>query len=139
MILLFGGGIAIAKAFVQSGLSAEISQLIFRFGAYPSISVIAILTLAVSLLTEVTSNTATTNLLMPILAAAASSAKIDPAVLMVPAAMAASCAFMLPVATAPNTIVFGSQRIPIKSMVREGLVLNFIAVSVIVVVCYTLF
>ena len=138
VILLFGGGIAIAKAFTTSGLSKEISQLIFVFGTFPTISMIAILTLGVSFLTELTSNTATTNLLMPILAAAATAADIEPAILMVPAAMAASCAFMLPVATAPNTIVFGSQKISIKSMFKEGLVLNFIAVSAIIIVCHLL-
>lgn len=75
---------------------------------------------------------------MPILAPAALAAGLDPALLMVPAAMSASCAFMLPVATPPNAIVFGTGRTPIASMVREGLVLNFIGVTVITTVCYFL-
>ncbi|MFK7827810.1 MAG: DASS family sodium-coupled anion symporter [Oligoflexales bacterium] len=139
VVLLFGGGIAIAKAFVSSGLSDEISSFIVQFRGYPTLSIVAILTLAISFLTELTSNTATTNLLMPILAATATSANLDPAILMVPAAMAASCAFMLPVATAPNTIIFGSQKVPIKSMLREGLVLNLVAVLAIILVCHFLF
>jgi sodium-dependent dicarboxylate transporter 2/3/5 len=72
---------------------------------------------------------------MPILAAAGVSAGIDPAILMVPAAMSASCAFMLPVATAPNAVVFGSEKLAIKQMARYGLVLNFIGVVIISTVC----
>lgn len=72
---------------------------------------------------------------MPVLAAAALGVNIDLAILMVPAAMAASCAFMLPVATAPNTIIFGSGRVSIRMMAREGVVLNFLGVAVITLVC----
>ncbi len=89
-------------------------------------------------MTEMTSNTATTTLMMPILAAAALAAGIEPALLMVPAAMSASCAFMLPVATAPNTIMFSTGRFPTKTMVREGVVLNFLGVAVITLVCSVL-
>jgi sodium-dependent dicarboxylate transporter 2/3/5 len=92
----------------------------------------------VTFLTEMTSNTATTALLLPILAAAAIAADIEPAVLMVPAAMSASCAFMLPVATAPNAIVYGSEKVDIQSMVRTGFVLNLIGMSLITVLCYFL-
>ncbi|MDP3171972.1 MAG: anion permease, partial [Polaromonas sp.] len=94
--------------------------------------------LTVTFLTEATSNTATTILLMPILASAALGAGIDPALLMVPAAMSASCAFMLPVATAPNAIVFSSGHVTVANMVREGLMLNLIGVVVITLVCYFL-
>ena len=80
--------------------------------------------LAVTFLTEVTSNTATTNLLMPVLAAAGIAAGIDPAMLMIPATLSASCAFMLPVATAPNAIVFGTGMVSTKTMAREGFALN---------------
>jgi sodium-dependent dicarboxylate transporter 2/3/5 len=80
----------------------------------------------VTFLTEVTSNTATTTLLMPILAAAAVAAGKEPALFMVPAALSASCAFMLPVATAPNAVVFGTGRVPIKRMAREGFALNLL-------------
>jgi len=97
---------------------------------------IALICLVITFMTEMTSNTATTTLLMPILAAAPLGADIDASLLMVPAAMSASCAFMLPVATAPNTIVFSSGRFDIRTMVREGLVLNFVGVAVITLVCW---
>ena len=92
----------------------------------------------ITFLTETTSNTATTVLLMPILAPAAIVAGVDPGLLMVPAAMSASCAFMLPVGTPPNAIVFGTGRIPITYMVREGLALNLIGAVIITLVCYFL-
>jgi len=77
-------------------------------------------------------------LLMPILGPAAQAVNIDPAMLMLPAAMSASYGFMMPVGTAPNAIVFGTGVVPINSMVREGLVLNFIGAAVITAVCYWL-
>jgi sodium-dependent dicarboxylate transporter 2/3/5 len=87
-------------------------------------------------MTEATSNTASTTLLMPVLAAAALAVGINPEVLMVPAAMTASCAFMLPVATAPNSVVFGSGKIAIERMAREGVVLNLLGVLVVSSLCY---
>ncbi|SFE70389.1 DASS family sodium-coupled anion symporter [Nitrosomonas sp. Nm166] len=139
ILILFAAGIAIAQAFVESGLSSFIgTQLAILDSLHPLI-IIAIITLMVTFLTETTSNTATTILLMPILAPAALAAGMDPTLLMVPAAMSASCAFMLPVATAPNAIVFGSGHVSITDMVREGLTLNFIGIVVITMVCYFLF
>lgn len=138
MLLLFGGGIAIAKAFVSSGLAANLAESLSSLSSLPVLLLIAIICLSVTFLTEITSNTATTSLLMPVLAAAAVASELDPALLMVPAAMSASCAFMLPVATAPNAITFGSGKIPIKTMMREGLVLNLMGAGVISLVCYWL-
>ena len=138
ILLLFAAGIVIAQAFIESSLSKFIAeQLAVLSNLHPLIIIVSI-ALAVTFLTEATSNAATTILLMPILAPAAMAAGLDPALLMVPAAMSASCAFMLPVATPPNAIVFGTGKIPIASMVREGLVLNFIGVVVITTVCYFL-
>ena len=94
----------------------------------------ALIALTVTFLTEVTSNTATTTLLMPILATAGISAGVDPIVLMLPAAVSASCAFMLPVATAPNAIVYGSGRVTTALMAREGVVLNLIGATIIALV-----
>ncbi|MEM9876059.1 MAG: anion permease, partial [Myxococcota bacterium] len=94
--------------------------------------------LVVTFLTEVTRNTATTALLMPILAAAALAAGIDPLLLMAPAAVSASCAFMLPVATAPNAIVFGTARFTTAEMAREGFALNLLGTAVITVVTYAI-
>src|SRR5690606_14453283 len=91
--------------------------------------------LGVTFLTEVTSNTATTALLMPILASAAISADVLPEKLMLPAAISASCAFMLPVATAPNAIIFGSGQVGAPYMAREGLLLNLIGAVVVTLLC----
>ena len=136
MLILFGGGLAIAKAFVVSGLSSALGELLADLASWPIILMMAILCLTITFMTEVTSNTATTTLLMPILAAAALAAQLDPALLMVPAAMSASCAFMLPVATTPNTIMFSTGRFSIKTMAKEGFVLNLIGVVVISLVCF---
>lgn len=138
ILLLFAAGITIAQAFVESGLSKFIAEQLAVLSNLHPLIIIVTIALAVTFLTETTSNAATTILLMPILAPAALAAGFDPALLMVPAAMSASCAFMLPVATPPNAIVFGTDKIPIAHMVREGLVLNFIGVLVITSVCYFL-
>lgn len=138
MLILFGGGIAIAQAFVQSGLSGALGEALSAIGGWPIVLMLAIICLTITFLTEMTSNTATTTLMMPILAAAAIAADIEPALLMVPAAMSASCAFMLPVATAPNTIMFSTGRFPIRTMAREGFILNLLGVVVITGVCLTM-
>jgi len=135
MLILFGGGIAIAKAFVVSGLSAALGNALVGITSMHIVLIIGLICLTITFLTEMTSNTATTALMMPILAAGALAAGIEPALLMVPAAMSASCAFMLPVATAPNTIVFSTGNFTTMKMVREGIVLNFIGVVVITGVC----
>jgi len=138
MLILFGGGIAIAKAFVVSGLSAALGDILAGVADWPLLLMIAIICLTITFLTEITSNTATTTLMMPILAAAALAAGLDPLLLMVPAAMSASCAFMLPVATAPNTIVFSTGRFRTSLMAREGFALNLSGAVVISLVCYSL-
>ncbi|MBV1908131.1 MAG: SLC13 family permease [Kangiellaceae bacterium] len=138
VLLLFAGGICIAKAFGASGLSALIGDFLSGVTVLPTIIIIGLVSLTVIFLTEMTSNTATTALMMPILAAAALAADIDPAILMVPAAMSASCAFMLPVATAPNAIVYGSELITVQQMVRNGFALNLIGVFLITGLCYFL-
>jgi len=137
LLLLFGGGIAIAKAFGASGLSTELGSALKPLSAWPLVLMVSVICLAVTFLTEVTSNTATTTLLMPVLASASTNPNVQ-IMMMVPAAMSASCAFMLPVATAPNAIVFGTEQIAIQRMCREGLVLNFAGVIVITSVCYAL-
>ena len=139
MLILFGGGIAIAKAVVVSGLSAALGNALVGITTWHIIFIIGVICLTITFLTEMTSNTATTALMMPILAAGAVAAGIEPALLMVPAAMSASCAFMLPVATAPNTIVFSTGRFTTMKMVREGLVLNFIGLTVITLICLIAF
>ena len=136
VLLLFAGGIAIAKAFAITGISTAIGDALSGVTRLSIIVVIAVVAMAVTFLTEITSNTATTALLMPILAAASLGAGFEPALLMLPAALSASCAFMLPVATGPNAIVFGTGKITVEQMVREGLVLNLIGILVITAVVY---
>ena len=138
VLLLFGGGICLARAFVASGLSAQVGDALIAVAALPVFAMMLLLALAVTFLTEATSNTATTALLMPVLAAVALAVEIDPLWLMVPAAMSASCAFMLPVATAPNAVVFGSGELPIRRMVREGFALNLIGALLIATVAWVL-
>jgi sodium-dependent dicarboxylate transporter 2/3/5 len=138
VLILFGGGIAIAKAFVVSGLSSALGDALSGISDWHILLMLGAICLTITFLTEMTSNTATTTLMMPILATAAIASNIEPALLMVPAAMSASCAFMLPVATAPNTIMFSTGRFPIKVMVKEGFVLNLIGVLVITLVCATM-
>ena len=138
VLLLFSGGICLAKGFVNSGLSDLLGQWLAGMTVFPTLVLVALVCLVVTFLTETTSNTASTTLLMPLLAAAALAAGIKPELIMVPAAMSASCAFMLPVATGPNSVVYGSGLITVSRMAREGVVLNFIGVFVITLVCYVL-
>ncbi len=135
VLILFAGGICIASAFKESGLSLLLGEQLNVIASLPLFILIPLICLTVTFLTEVTSNTATTALLLPVLATTAITAGIDPLVLMVPAAMSASCAFMLPVATAPNAVIFGSEKITIKTMARQGFALNLIGALVISVVC----
>jgi sodium-dependent dicarboxylate transporter 2/3/5 len=135
VLILFAGGITIASAFVQSGLADLLAQKLTVLSGMPDWLLVLCICLGVTFLTEVTSNTATASLLMPVLAATAAATEINPMLLMVPAAMSASCAFMLPVATAPNAIVFGSGRVKIREMARAGFVLNLVGAVVITFVC----
>ncbi len=136
VLILFASGIAIAKAFTSVGLSAAIGNAMSDLTTLPIFLLLLTLVLCITFLTEITSNTATATLLMPILATAAISNEMNPTVLMLPAAMATSCAFMLPVATPPNAIVFGTDRIQISDMIRQGLVINLIAAISIASICY---
>ncbi len=136
MLLLFAGGICIAKAFVESGLSQVIGEALSGITALPLLLVMFIIAISVSFLTEITSNTATATLLMPILASAAMTNGIAIELIMIPAVISCSCAFCLPVATAPNSIIFSSGQVTIKQMAREGIILNIIVALVVSVVCY---
>lgn len=138
MLILFGAGIAIASAFGSSGLSTIIGNALSGVSHLDLWLLMLVICLTVTFLTEATSNTATTTLLMPILAAAAIGASIDPKLFMIPAAMSASCAFMLPVATAPNVIMFSTGRFDVARMVREGFALNMIGALIISTLLYLL-
>lgn len=136
MLLLFAGGICIAKAFEASGLSVAMGEALTSLSYLPLIMLILSLCLFVTFLTEITSNTATATLLMPILATAGVAVGVDPKLLMIPAAISASCAFMLPVATAPNAIVYSTGKVSIRTMAKEGLILNVVIALVTTAVVY---
>jgi sodium-dependent dicarboxylate transporter 2/3/5 len=136
IILLFGGGFALASGFKESGLSLWFGQqLQFLSGMHPIILILCI-SFLVTFLTEVTSNTATVETLLPILAGLAVSIETNPLLLMLPATIAGSLAFMLPVATPPNAIVFGSKRITVIQMARTGFFLNLIGIIVVTLITY---
>ena len=138
MLILFGAGITIAEAFTQSGLSETIGGALSGLADLPVLLIMLCICLAVTFLTETTSNTATTTLLMPILAAGAMGAGMDPKLFMIPAAMSASCAFMLPVATAPNVIMYSTGRFTIEQMAREGFALNLMGAVIIATLTWLL-
>ncbi len=138
MLLLFAGGITIANAFQSSGLAALVGDGLASTVTLPPYLLILAICLSVTFLTEMTSNTATTTLLMPILAATAVAADIAPEILMIPAAMSASCAFMLPVATTTNAIAYGSGNVTVKQMAKEGFALNIMMAFIISGSCYFL-
>ena len=124
VLLLFGGGLALASVVKSSGLAEWIATQLSVFNALPLLLLVGIVVLVIIFLTEVTSNTATAAAFLPLLGALAVSLNIDPLLVTVPAAIAASCAFMMPVATPPNAIVFATGHMKIQSMIRAGLFLN---------------
>jgi sodium-dependent dicarboxylate transporter 2/3/5 len=136
IILLFGGGMALAKAFEESGLAIWLGQLMTEFSSLSLFLLIFLLVGAVNFLTEITSNLATTAMLLPVLAPLALEIGVHPFGLMVGAAIAASCAFMLPVATPPNAVVFGSGYLRIPDMITKGIVLNVFSIVLISIMVY---
>ncbi len=136
IILLFGGGFALAEGFVTSGLSKLIGQQFASFGGLPLIFIIVLICFSVTALSELTSNTATAQIVLPILASLAVTMKIDPRLLMIPATLAASFGFMLPVGTPPNAIVFSSQRLKVKDMVKGGVIVDLLSVIIISLFSY---
>lgn len=133
ILILFGGGICIAKAFAASGLSEQFAGVVTALDHLPLLVLLIGLCLTVTFLTEATSNMATATLLMPILGAAALGLGLPIEQLMVPAAISASCAFTLPIATAPNAIVYGSGRITMPDMARRGVALSVMGAFIIAV------
>ncbi len=131
ILLLFGGGFALASGFKVSGLSLWFGSHLEFVSEYPVLFVIAGIAFMMTFLTELTSNTATTEMILPVLAGIAIHTEINPLLLMIPATLSASMAFMLPVATPPNAIVFGSGRITMRQMAINGLLLNLLGVIVI--------
>lgn len=131
ILLLFGGGFALADGFTISGLSAWAgSQFEVLAGSSPWL-IMALVAAGLTFLTELTSNIATTEMLLPILAAAAVTLEIDPRALMIPATLSASCAFMMPVATPPMAIIYASGLVPMRTMVRCGLWFNLLGIALV--------
>jgi sodium-dependent dicarboxylate transporter 2/3/5 len=131
LLILFGGGLALAAQISATGLSAYLGHLAGVVEGLPAWAVVLTVTAAVVFLTELTSNTATTATLVPVFLAVAIGLNLPPLLLIVPATLAASCAFMLPVATPPNAIVFGSGYLHVTQMSRAGFWLNLVAVVLI--------
>ena len=135
VLLLFGGGLALASAMRTTGLAQLLGHQVAAVlpHRWPTLSV-ALLTTGMTALTELTSNLASVQMWLPILAETAEDLAIDPRWLLIPVTLAASCAFMLPVATPPNAIVYGSQRVSLRQMMRAGLWVNVAAVAIITLV-----
>ncbi|MDI5892108.1 SLC13 family permease [Halomonas sp. LR5S20] len=138
ILLLFGGGLALAGSISRSGLAEWIAQQLGVFGTFPLLAMVGVVVLVIIFLTEVTSNTATAAAFLPLLGALALSLDISPLLITVPAAIAASCAFMMPVATPPNAIVFATGHMRIQSMIRAGFVLNLISTVLVTLMAYFL-
>lgn len=138
VLLLFGGGLSLAAAIKKTGLAIWIGEGLSILSGAPLVLLILAIVGLVIFLTELTSNTATTAALVPVLAAVAAVGNIDPIMLAAPTAMAASCAFMLPVATAPNAVVYSSGHISIPTLARAGLWLNVIGTFLVTGMCYAL-
>ena len=136
ILLLFGGGLAIAQGFQSSGLANWIAENLTQLNGSSLFIILLVVITAVNFLTEITSNLATTAMLLPILAPTAVILGVHPYLLMVGATLAASCAFMLPVATPPNAVVFGSNYLKISDMVRVGILMNFISIIIIFIMVY---
>ncbi len=138
VVLLLGGGFALAAGFEAGGLKEFIAENLSVNGTVSLLLVTLIVVAAVNFLTEITSNVATTSMLLPVLAVAAGPLGVSPSALMVPATLAATCAFMLPVATPPNAVVFGSGYLSIPDMARAGFRMNLISIIIITLSCYFL-
>ena len=138
IILLFGGGMAIANGFESSGLALWIGNQMTLLVGMTTLILVLLLIAAVNFLTEITSNLATTAMLLPVLAPMAITVYLHPFVLMVGAAVAASCAFMLPVATPQNAVVFGAGYLRIPDMVNKGFVMNIVSIIILTLFVYFL-
>ncbi|MFZ5980769.1 MAG: SLC13 family permease [Candidatus Zixiibacteriota bacterium] len=136
IVILFGGGFALAGGFEASGLSVWLGGKMTGLSGFPPLLLILTVCLLLTFLTELTSNTATTQMILPILASLAVAVKVHPLLLMIPATLSASCAFMLPVATPPNAIVFGSGEINMPDMIKSGFILNLAGAIVITIYIY---
>ena len=138
LLLLFGGGLSLASSITRTGLADWIGNSLIVLGEAGTIILVVVITTLIAFLTELTSNTATTGTFLPVVAALAIGINVDPLIFTLPAALAASCAFMLPVATPPNAIVYGSGYIRIPEMAKAGLSLNIIGIILLSIIALIL-
>jgi len=138
VLLLFGGGLSLASAVASTGLDGWFGEQVSGLGVLPVVLLVASVVAIVLFLTEITSNTATAATFIPVLGGVAVGINADPMTLLIPAAFAATCAFMLPVGTPPNAIVFGTGAVTIVQMARGGFVLNLVGIVLITAFCYML-
>ena len=131
LLILFGGGLSLASAVTRTGLADWIGNSLVVLGEAGTVVLVIVITTLIASLTQLTSNTATTGTFLPIVAALAVGVNVDPLIFTLPAALAASCAFMLPVSTPPNAIVYGSGYIRIPEMAKAGLALNVIGIVIL--------
>jgi sodium-dependent dicarboxylate transporter 2/3/5 len=136
VLILFGGGFALAEALELSGFSKWAGERMGFLGGWPPVLMIVTLCIAVTLLSEMASNVATATAMLPIAAALATSIGVHPYMLMLPTVLAASSGFMLPVATAPNTIVYGTGLVRVRAMTRAGFLLDLAATIVITLLTF---
>ena len=136
ILILFGGGMALALGFESSGLALWIGNQLIELETFPLILLLLILIISVNFLTEITSNLATTAMLLPVLVSLANAIGVNPYILLVGATVAASCAFMLPVATPPNAVVFGSGYLKIEDMIKKGLWMNILSIILLTLIVY---
>ena len=136
ILVLFGGGMALALGFESSGLALWIGNQLIALETLTLILLLLILIASVNFLTEITSNLATTAMLLPILVSLANAIGVNPYLLLVGATVAASCAFMLPVATPPNAVVFGSGYLKIEDMIKKGLWMNILSIILLTLIVY---
>src|SRR5699024_7708526 len=138
VLLLLGGGLALSALFSDSGLTEWICETTCGVGALPTVIVVAILAAIILLLTELTSNISAAATFVPVVGRVAMGLDLDPLLLTIPVALAATCAFMLPVATPPNAVAFGSGYVTVAQMVKGGLWLNVIGIVLITATVYLL-
>ena len=137
ILILFGGGFALATGFQESGLTSWLGEQLSVLSSLPILVIITMICLIMTLTTEFATNTAMATTILPVLASLGIALNINPMLLMIPATISASTAFMLPVATPPNAIVFGSGYIRIRDMVRIGIIMNIIGLILITFFVYT--
>ncbi len=138
IVILFGGGFALAMGFEKSGLSLWLANKLTQNLNINPIFYILIIVALMTFLTELTSNTASTQMLLPVFASMAVGLKLNPILFVIPVTLAASFAFMLPTATPPNAIIFGTNRVRIGNMIRTGFILNIVGILLITLITYLL-